>query len=60
MIENSLQKRLIGYRGVSAYGQTFDNQLAQPRAAGCSGWNITSTASKIESDVTLGLAAADQ
>ena len=60
MIENSPQKRLIGYPGVSAYGQTFDNQLAQLRTAGCSGRNIGSTVSKIESNIALGLAAADQ
>jgi hypothetical protein len=42
------------------YGQTFESQLARLRAAGCSDRNIASTGSKIESDVTLGLAAADQ
>jgi hypothetical protein len=42
------------------YGRTFESQLAQLRAAGCSGRNIASTASKIESNVTLGLATADQ
>jgi hypothetical protein len=58
--ETNLEKRLIGYPRVSIYGQTFESQLAQLRAAGCSGRKIASTASKIESNVTLGLAAADQ
>ena len=49
-----------GYPCVSTYGHTFESQLAQLRAAGCSGRNIASTASKIERNVTLGLAAADQ
>ena len=39
---------------------TFESQLAQLRAAGCSGPNTASVASKIESNVALGLAAADQ
>jgi hypothetical protein len=54
---NSPEKRLIGYPCVSTYGQTFDSSFAP---AGYSGRNIDSTASKIESNVTLGLAAADQ
>jgi hypothetical protein len=60
MVETHPEKRLIGYARASAYGQTFESQLAQLRAAGCGGRNIASTASKIESNVTLGLAAADQ
>jgi hypothetical protein len=58
--ETHPEKRLIGYPRVSTYRQTFESQLAQLPAAGCSGRNIASTASKIESNVTLGLAAADQ
>ena len=60
MIETHPEKRLIGYHRVSTYGQTFESQLAELRAAGCSGRNIVSTASQIEGNVTLGLAAADQ
>jgi len=60
MTKLSPKKRLIGYPRVSTHGQTFESQLAQLLAAGCSGRNIASTASKIERNVTLGLAAADQ
>jgi len=60
MTETHPEERLIGYPGVSTYGQTFESQLAQLRAVGCNRRNIVSTASKIESNVTLGLAAADQ
>ena len=54
------EERLIGYPRVSTYGQTFESQLAQLRAAGGNGRNIASAASQIESNVTSGLAAADQ
>jgi hypothetical protein len=52
MTETHPEKRIIGYPRASTYGQTFDSQLAQLRAAGCSSRNIASTVSKIEGNVT--------
>jgi hypothetical protein len=40
MAETHRGKRLVGYARISTYGQTFESQIKQLRAAGCSSRNI--------------------